>query len=75
MRLTYVNAGAPARVGDAGLFGTCQLGERIRDGLLRQRDTTLYLENGQVKKAFPFLVGDAAFPMGVNIMKEFNPPL
>jgi hypothetical protein len=74
MRFTYVNAGAPACVGDAGLFGNCQLGQRIRDGLLQQRDTTLYFEDGGVKKIFPYLVGDAAFPLGVNMMKAFDPP-
>jgi hypothetical protein len=74
MRFTYVNAGAPACVGDAGLFGTCQLGERIRDGLLQQRDITLYFEDGNVQKIFPYLVGDAAFPLSVNLMKAFDPP-
>jgi hypothetical protein len=56
MRFTYVNAGTPACVGDAGLFGTCQLGERVRDGLLQQRVITLYFEDDSVPKIFPYIL-------------------
>jgi hypothetical protein len=74
MRFTYVNAGAPGCVGDAGLFGRCKLQENIEAGIMKRKDIPLYLENGEIKSIFPYLVGDAAFPLGVHMMKAIDPP-
>jgi hypothetical protein len=73
MRFIYVNAGAPACVGDAGLFQRSRLGHLIREGLLTTADVTLYFEDAGVEKIFPYLVGDAAFPLGRHMMKAIDP--
>jgi hypothetical protein len=78
MRFTYVNAGAPGCVGDAGLFGRCQLHDNIEAGIMKQTDVPLYFETVQhgveMKSIFPYLIGDAAFPLGVHMMKALDPP-
>jgi hypothetical protein len=73
MRFTYVNAGAPACVGDAGLFGRSRLSHQIREGLLTTENIPLYFESGEMKRLHPYLVGDALFPLGVHMMKSVDP--
>jgi hypothetical protein len=74
MMFTYVSAGAPACVGDAALFQQSQLHHNIEGGVMDQKEVPLYLENGDIKGIWPYLVGDAAFPLGVHIMKAIDPP-
>jgi hypothetical protein len=68
-----VKAGAPACVGDAGLFGRSCLSHRIREGLLTTENIPFYFESGEVKRIHSYLVGDAAFLLGVHMMKSFDP--
>jgi hypothetical protein len=74
MKFTYVSAGAPACVGDAGLFQRSQLHQNIEGGVMAQINVPLYLENDGMKAIMPYLVGDAAFPLGVHMMKAIDPP-
>jgi hypothetical protein len=69
MRLTYVNAGAPACVGDAGLFGRSQLKANIDADVLLTQKLPLYFEHGEIEDIWPYLVGDAAIPLGQHMMK------
>jgi hypothetical protein len=73
MRFTYVNAGAPACVGDAGLFARLRLHENTEAGAMATIEVPLYYENGDVKAISPYLIGDAAFALGVHMMKAFDP--
>jgi hypothetical protein len=66
-------AAAAAAAATAGLFGRCKLHENIEAGIMKQKDVPLYLENGDIKSIFPYLVGDAAFPLGVHMMKAIDP--
>jgi hypothetical protein len=74
MWFTYVNTGAPAGVGDAGLYGQSNLHARIHGGMLKQCRFPLNFRNGPQQDIFPYLVGDAAFPPGQHMMKVFEPP-
>jgi hypothetical protein len=74
LRFTYVNAGAPACVGDAGLFSWSRLHDRIQDGLMRTVNVPLYFDDGQREDLWPYLVGDAAFALGEHMMKAIDPP-
>jgi hypothetical protein len=67
------SAAAAAAAATAGLFGCCKLHENIEAGIMKQKDVPLYLENGEIKSIFPYLVGDAAFPLGVLMMKAIVP--
>lgn len=72
-RLLYVNAGAPGTVGDAGLWGCSDLCRLIQEGLLD--DAGQVLSTGdESKEVLPFLVGDAAFPLGPHMMKIWDEP-
>lgn len=73
MRLLYASAGAPACVGDAGLFSRTQLKENIDDGMMRTVSVPLFFEDGTRQDIWPFLVGDAAFPLGTHMMKVIEP--
>jgi hypothetical protein len=73
MRLLYVNAGAPACVGDAGLFGRSRLKVNIDAGILCTCPVTLFFEDGTRQDMWPYLVGDAAFPLGQHMMKVIEP--
>jgi hypothetical protein len=74
MRFTYVNAGAPACVGDAGLFSRSRLHNLIQVGLMRTVNVPLYFDEGVREDIWPYLVGDAAFPLGEHMMKAIEPP-
>jgi hypothetical protein len=74
MRRTYVNAVAPACVRDAGLFGRSQLKANIDAGILRIQSVPLYFDSGERQDIWPYLVGDAAFPLGQHMMKVIEPP-
>jgi hypothetical protein len=41
---------------------------------MAQKDVPLYLDDGKMKAIMLYLVGDAAFPLGVHMMKTINPP-
>jgi hypothetical protein len=73
MMFTYVSAGAPACVSDAALFQQSQLYHNIEGGVMAQKEALLYLENGPMA-IWPYLVGDAAFLLGVHTMKAIDPP-
>lgn len=60
-------------MGDAGLFGRSCLSHRIREGLLTTENIPFYFESGEVKRIHSYLVGDAAFLLGVHMMKSFDP--
>jgi hypothetical protein len=74
MRFNYVNAGAPACVGDAGLFTQCHLNWNIEGGVITERDVPLYFDNGEMKAIMPYQLGDVAFPLGVHILKVIDLP-
>jgi hypothetical protein len=71
-RFTYV--GAPACVGDAGLFLRSRLHNLIKDGLMRTVNVLLYNGEGVREEICPHLVGDAAFPLGEHMIKAIEPP-
>jgi hypothetical protein len=74
MLFTYINAGAPACVGDAGLFGRTRLREQINEGLMRTMSVPLFFDDGTRQDMWPYIVGDAAFPFGQHMMKAYDPP-
>jgi DDE superfamily endonuclease len=67
-----LHAGAPACLGDAGLFVRSALKEGINNGCLRILDVRLVVE-GQPRSIHPFLVGDAAFGLEQHMQKNFGP--
>lgn len=69
----YVHCGAPACLGDAGLFSRSVLKRSIDNGVLEQVDVPLVVD-GQVQYIHPYLVGDAAFGLTAYMQKNFNPP-
>jgi hypothetical protein len=73
-KFLYVSAGAPACVGDAGLFGRSILKERIDEGMLRCVQIPLAMPDGPLHQIYPYLVGDAAFPIGPHMLKVYEPP-
>jgi hypothetical protein len=74
LRFTYVNSGAPACVGDAGLYGRSQLKANIDAGMLKQVRVPLHFEDGRMHEICPYLVADAAFPLGQHMLKVHEPP-
>jgi DDE superfamily endonuclease len=74
LRFTYVNAGAPGCVGDAGFFARSRLRERMDGGLLKCIDTPLKFADGRQSSIFPFLAGDAAFPLRPDLLKCHSNP-
>jgi hypothetical protein len=70
---TYVNAGSPACVGDAGLYQRTQLKRNIDAGILDQIDIPLRISD-QVQHIKPFLVRDAAIALGTHMLKNFTSP-
>jgi hypothetical protein len=74
LRFTYVNAGAPAFVVDAGLYARSQLKANINAGMLKQVSVPLPFEDGRMHEICPYLVGDAAFPLGQHMLKVHEPP-
>jgi hypothetical protein len=73
MRFTSVHTGAPACVGD-GLYGQSSLQASIDSGMLMQCRVLLDFQDGTQVDIFPYLVGDAAFPLGQHMLKFFEPP-
>jgi hypothetical protein len=69
----YVNAGAPGCVGDSGLFSRSQLKDQIDQGLLQTEATPLNFLDGSEYNVWPYIVGDAAFPLGTHILKCYEP--
>jgi hypothetical protein len=74
LRLLYVSAGAPACVGDAGLYSRSRLKANVDDGLMRIFDVPLQFEDDSAHRIRPYLVGDAAFPLSEHMMKVIEPP-
>jgi hypothetical protein len=74
LQFTYVSAGAPACVGDAGLFSRCRLMGYLDEGLMRTLNVPLYFDDGTIVNIWPYLVGDSAFPLGHHLMKAIEPP-
>jgi hypothetical protein len=74
MKFTYVNAGASACVKDASLFSRSQVKASIDQGMLKQVSVPLHFEDGTWQDIFPYLVGDAAFPLGQHFLKVYEPP-
>jgi hypothetical protein len=56
MRFTYANAGAPACVGDAGLFSRSRMHNLIQDGLMRTVNVPLYFNEGVREDIWQYLV-------------------
>jgi hypothetical protein len=71
MLFTYVNAGAPGNLGDAGLYSASRFSKQVEDGLLRAATVQLIVEN-QPHSIYPYIVGDAAFPLSEHILKNFD---
>jgi hypothetical protein len=74
LQFTYVSAGAPACVGDAGLFSRTLLKQNMDEDLMRTSNAPLYLEDETVANIWPYLAGDSAFPLGQHLMKVIEPP-
>jgi hypothetical protein len=72
LKFTYVSTGAPACVGDAGLFGRSQLKIRLDEGMLKAVTVPLTMHDGSVHQIHPYLVGDAAFPLGQHMLKVYD---
>jgi hypothetical protein len=72
LRFIYVSAGAPACVGDAGLFARTKLKESINTGWVRTVYVPLHSEDGTVRTIWPYLVGDSALPLGPHLLKAFD---
>lgn len=70
-RFLYVNAGAPGTVGDAGLWSRSDLCQLIEEGLFHGAPHELTAD-GHTQSVQPFLVGDAAFPLGPHMMKVWD---
>jgi hypothetical protein len=69
----YVHAGAPACLGDAGLFQRSALKKSIDNGCFRILDMPIRVA-GQQRHINPYLVGDAAFGLTQFMQKNFAPP-
>lgn len=69
---TYVDAGNPATVGDAGLWGRSPLYQDICNGLLQQFQWRLATSEEE-RDVSPYLVGDAAFALHESLMKCWHP--
>jgi hypothetical protein len=74
MRFTYANVGAPACVGDAGLYTRSRLKQQVDDGLLSVVKVELKFDNERVEEIEPFFVGDFALPLGTHMQKIFSRP-
>jgi hypothetical protein len=66
-----VNAGAPGNLGDAGLYSASRFNKQVGDGLLRAATVQLVVEN-QPHSTYPYLVGDAAFPLSDHVVKNVD---
>jgi hypothetical protein len=53
---TYVNAGAPGNLGDAGLCSASRLSKYVNDGPLRAGTVQLVVED-EPHSTFPYIVG------------------
>jgi hypothetical protein len=73
MIFRYVNAGAPGCVGDSGLFSRSQLKHQIDEGLLDAEATKSTFLDGSEYNVLPYIVGDAAFPLGTHPLKCYDP--
>jgi hypothetical protein len=69
----YVHAGAPACLGDAGLFQRSAFKKSIENARFRVLDIHIRVA-GQQRHINPYLVGDAAFGLTEFMQKNFAPP-
>jgi hypothetical protein len=72
LKFRILSTGTPASVGDAGLFGRSQLKMCIDEGMLREVQVPLTMHDGSVNQIHPYLVGDAAFPLGQHMLKVYG---
>ncbi len=68
----FVSAGAPACIGDAGLYTRSVLKDSIEAGCLDLIDIPLRVAH-QEKRIKPYLVGDAAFGLSTHLLKNYSP--
>jgi hypothetical protein len=69
MLFTYVNAGAPGNLGDAGLYNASRLWKQVNDRLLRAAKVYIVVEN-LLHSVYPYFVDNAAFPLTEHILKN-----
>jgi hypothetical protein len=74
MQFTYANVGAPACVGDAGLYTRFRLKQQVDDGLLSVVKAELKFGDDRVEEIETLFVGDSAFPLGPHMQKIFSRP-
>jgi hypothetical protein len=66
---TYVHAGMPGSVGDAGTYMDTALKRNIMQGVWLPESAAKMVQNVRVR---PYIVADAAFPFSATMMKGFN---
>ena len=72
-QFTYISAGSPQTVGNAGLWARSDLHKLIEQGLL---EVASELEAGtEERTVYPFFVGDSAFARSPSMMRIHGVPV
>ena len=73
-QFTYIRAGSPGMVRDAGLWARSDLQKLIEQGLLEVAASELEA-GGEERNVYPFLVGDSAFALSPCMMRIPDVPV
>lgn len=69
-RILYANVGMNGRISDGGIWSRCDLRSSLNSGTLNLPDPE-YLPDSLTKTCY-HIVGDSAFPLGLNLMKPYS---